>query len=292
MPWNRYPSWDSRTAVTTPATSPSPAWRSFRTRVASHDTMSFPSLADRGRTTPVPHTAQEGYRHDVDVDRAAAVGARRSGTRSPTPSARGSAPVRRRAPLREAGPGVSRSPDAQAKRRDVDEHTPGRDIEPGRTGAVRRRGRARAAVPPPCRGAGRGDAGRRGRPPHHQRRRVSVRPLGTPRAFGGGADGLGRSDGSTDPVGRIPAPESLANNPDQVWCEGHFDAVGGGPERSGPTRRAPQAPVRSQDHKTWQEITPPMWIEADAWPHRNEVVEEVRDSGETEGKYLGLETTN
>jgi hypothetical protein len=43
------------------------------------------------------------------------------------------------------------------------------------------------------------------------------------------------------------------------------------------------------DHTTWTEIEPPQWIGEERWPHLNEVVEELRDWWESEGKLLGLE---
>ena len=42
------------------------------------------------------------------------------------------------------------------------------------------------------------------------------------------------------------------------------------------------------DHTTWQEIVPPLWVGEEAWPHLSEVVEELRDWWEEEGKHLGF----
>lgn len=39
---------------------------------------------------------------------------------------------------------------------------------------------------------------------------------------------------------------------------------------------------------TWREIEPPLWIGEKAWPHLSEVVEELREWWETEGKHLGI----
>jgi hypothetical protein len=42
---------------------------------------------------------------------------------------------------------------------------------------------------------------------------------------------------------------------------------------------------REFDHTTWREILPPKWVGEEAWPHLNEVVEELRDWWENEGKH-------
>lgn len=42
------------------------------------------------------------------------------------------------------------------------------------------------------------------------------------------------------------------------------------------------------DHVTWQPIEPPMWIGRDDWPHRSDVLEELRDWWNVAGQHLGI----